>query len=76
MPGGARIVSALRGQQSWPRRPASATRFARHSKADTSGHKAERPNLRIVRRRCFTELKTMDEVVGALFGRPTVVSDS
>jgi hypothetical protein len=58
------------------RLPPLGDKVARHSKADSSGHKAERPNLRIVRRRCFTELKTMDEVVGALFRRPTVVSAS
>jgi hypothetical protein len=51
------------------RLPALGDKIARHSKADSSGHKAERPNLRIVRRRCFTELKTMDEVIDALFGR-------
>lgn len=48
--------------------PPLGDKVARHSKADSSGHKAERPNLRIVPRRCFTELKTMDEVIDVLFG--------
>jgi hypothetical protein len=50
--------------------PPLGDKVARHSKADSSGYKAERPNLRIIPRRCFTELKTMDEVVSALFNTP------
>jgi hypothetical protein len=50
--------------------PAVGDKVARHSKADSFGHKAERPNLRIVRRSRFTVLETMDEVVGTLLGPP------
>ena len=37
-------------------------------KADAFGRKAERPNLRVVARRRFVPLATMQEVVTALFG--------
>lgn len=50
--------------------PPLGDQMARHSKADATGRKAERPNLRVVKRRRFTILRTMDEVIGALFGMP------
>jgi hypothetical protein len=48
--------------------PSVGDKVARHSKADASGRKAERPNLRVVPRRRFVSLATMDDVVTALFG--------
>lgn len=54
------------------RLPLLGEKVARHSKADSNGLKAERPNLRVVRRRCFRVLETMDDVVSALFGTPPV----
>jgi hypothetical protein len=48
--------------------PPTGDRVARHSKADALGRKAERPNLRVVRRSRFTVLATMEDVVAALFG--------
>lgn len=41
---------------------------ARHTKADSSGHKAERPNLRVVNRARFRELADMGALVRELFG--------
>jgi hypothetical protein len=55
---------ALPGQ----RLPALGERVARHAKADSTGTKAPRPNLRVVAKAKFTELRTMDDVVRALFG--------
>jgi hypothetical protein len=43
-------------------------RLARHTRADHTGMKGLRPNLRVIRRSSFRELSTIDEVAGALFG--------
>ena len=40
----------------------------RHAKADKTGVKAERPNLRMVAKSSFKSLRTMDEVVEEMFG--------
>ncbi len=54
--------------------PDLGTKVARHSKGNSQGIKAERQALRIVQRRLFTPLKTMDEVAAHLFGRLTGVA--
>ena len=43
-------------------------RVARHTKGDASGHKAERPMLRVVPKSAFEELHSMEEVAKRLFG--------
>jgi len=48
--------------------PPHGDRVGRHSKADSSGYKAERPNIRLVRKSQFSSLATMDDVAQALFG--------
>lgn len=48
--------------------PSLGNRIARHTKADRTGTKAARPNLRLIARSQFQELTTMDDVVAALFG--------
>jgi hypothetical protein len=48
--------------------PPLGDRIARHTKADKSGVKAERPNLRVVGRSSFKTLQTMEEVIEELFG--------
>jgi hypothetical protein len=50
--------------------PGFGDRIGRHSKGDQHGHKAERPNIRVVSRTDFTELKSMGELADALFGPP------
>jgi len=49
--------------------PPVGDKVARHTKADAFGRKAERPNLRVVARRRFIPLATMEDVVTALFGK-------
>jgi hypothetical protein len=41
---------------------------ARHTKADTSGYKAERPNIRVITKRLFEHLETIDLLAERLFG--------
>jgi hypothetical protein len=48
--------------------PPLGNRVARHAKADKSGVKAKRPNLRVVGRGAFTPLKAIEDVVEKLFG--------
>ncbi len=48
--------------------PPLGDRVGRHSKGDSSGRKAERPNIRLLNKGQFSELKTMEEVSSALFG--------
>lgn len=43
-------------------------RTARHTKGDATGHKAERPNLRVVNKGAFQRFETLGELAGALFG--------
>ena len=48
--------------------PALGDKISRHSKADSNGYKAERPNHRVVKKRLFEELATIDAVAEHLFG--------
>jgi len=48
--------------------PALGDKISRHSKADSSGYKAERPNHRVIKKGRFEELATIDEVAERLFG--------
>ena len=48
--------------------PPVGDKVARHTKANSSGFKTERPNLRVVARRRFVTLASMEEVIEALFG--------
>lgn len=50
------------------RLPALGDKVARHSRPNAQGIKAERPGLRTISRGSFTKLKTMDELIAALFG--------
>jgi hypothetical protein len=43
-------------------------KIAKHTKGDSTGHKAERRNLRVVPKGKFTRLETINEVVERLFG--------
>ena len=46
----------------------SSFKVARHTKGDATGHKAERPMIRVVPKGRFNSLNTIEEVLGALFG--------
>ena len=48
--------------------PPLGDRIGRHTKGDRTGTKAERPNIRLLRRSCFTTLRTIGEVADRLFG--------
>ena len=48
--------------------PPLGDRVGRHTKANADGHKAERPNIRIVRKGQFELLQTIEDVAGRLFG--------
>lgn len=48
--------------------PDLGDRIGKHSKADSKGTKAKRPNIRQLRRSRFETLSSMDSVVSALFG--------
>lgn len=50
--------------------PPLGDRIARHSKGNREGFKAERPNLRLIRRNEFDVLNSIEDVAVALFGRP------
>lgn len=50
--------------------PSLGNRIARHAKGDSTGTKAPRPHLRVVRRNEFKELPSIDRVVIELFGAP------
>ncbi len=47
--------------------PDLGERMARHTKADATGKKAERPDLRVVRRSRFKEFVDMDALLSVLF---------
>jgi hypothetical protein len=47
--------------------PALGDRIGRHSKGDSTGRKAERPAIRLLRRQAFEALPAMDAVAAALF---------
>lgn len=46
----------------------SAMQVAKHTKADATGIKAEKPNHRVVPRSRFVQLDTLDKVLHRLFG--------
>lgn len=48
--------------------PDLGLKVGRHTKADSTGHKADRPNIREVPKRCFTEVPTISELITRLFG--------
>lgn len=48
--------------------PPLGDRVGKHSKGDSKGNKAERPNIRMIGKGKFLALSTMDEVAQALFG--------
>lgn len=48
--------------------PPLGERLGRHTKADSNGVKAERPNIRLLRKSQFEVLPDMDAVAQALFG--------
>jgi len=48
--------------------PSLGDRVGRHTKADSTGLKAARPNIRMVRKGQFSALATIDDVAQALFG--------
>ncbi len=52
--------------------PPLGDRVGRHTKSDSTGLKAERPNIRLVGKGQFLALSTMDDVVKALFGMEEV----
>ena len=48
--------------------PSLGDKVARHTKANSQGVKAERPNIRRLARASFEKLPTMDAVAHSLFG--------
>ena len=58
------------GAEPGKRLPTLGESVARHTKADSSGYKAERPNLRVVNRARFRELPDMAALATELFGLP------
>jgi hypothetical protein len=48
--------------------PHLGDKIAKHSRGNRTGHKAERPNIRVLRRSRFKTLNDMPEVIEALFG--------
>jgi hypothetical protein len=48
--------------------PDLGDRVAKHSKANSRGEKLPRPGLRELPRKSFVDLKSMDDVIGHLFG--------
>jgi hypothetical protein len=48
--------------------PPLGDQLARHTRADRTGTKGFRPNLRVINKRSFQELSTIDQVARALFG--------
>ena len=51
--------------------PPLGDRIGKHSKGNSEGYKAERPNMRQIRWSQFEVLQTMEDVAGALFGKQT-----
>lgn len=49
--------------------PQLGDRVSKHTKANRDGYKAERPNMREVRKSQFKVLQTMEDVAVALFGK-------
>lgn len=49
-------------------RPDLGTKIARHTKANATGYKAERPNIRVIPKGLFTKKETTGDLVSWLFG--------
>ena len=55
--------------------PSLGNMMARHTKGDRSGHKKERPNLRVIQKHRFAVADHVDEIANLLFGlRPKINS--
>jgi hypothetical protein len=52
--------------------PSLGGRVIKHTKGNRDGYKAERPNMREVRKSQFKVLQTMEDVAVALFGKQTI----
>lgn len=52
--------------------PALGDKVARHSKPNSKGEKTARPRIREIKKSSFKSLGSIEEVAGALFGRPTI----
>jgi hypothetical protein len=52
--------------------PPLGAKVGKHSKANSLGQKKARPGIRMVSRKRFTILSSIDEVAGALFGAPRI----
>jgi hypothetical protein len=48
--------------------PDLGAKFGRHTKGDSKGHKAERPNIRVISKGKFTPVPTMEALTLRLFG--------
>lgn len=48
--------------------PSLGDKIARHTKGNSEGVKLERPNIRVINKRKFREVKSMTELVRELFG--------
>jgi hypothetical protein len=44
------------------------TKVAKHTKGDQDGHKAERPNIRVLNKGMFTRIDSVNELYNVLFG--------
>ena len=60
-------IPLVRGAPGSPLPDISQFRTAKHSKANAQGHKAERPNIRVVGKGKFNVLSTIADVVDRLF---------
>ena len=56
------------GGEPGERLPPLGDRVGKHTKGDRTGLKAERPNIRVLRKGQFSALATMDDIAEALFG--------
>lgn len=45
-------------------------RIAKHVKANAQGIKSERPSIKVIPKRCFERLETIDDIIVKLFGTP------
>ena len=71
---GARVTFALGpflffgGSAGEPMPSLDGMQVARHTRGNAQGHKAERPSIRVLPKGKFTELATINDLYGALFG--------
>ncbi len=52
------------------------SKVGKHTKANVQGVKAERPNTRVIKKRDFKELPSMEALVGHLFGDCVVIREA